>query len=725
MSRNRREIKRTRAGGRSRQTQTQYTQTVAPWGKIVGAVAALFALGGGILAGLVGYTSLTLPDLNTLGKTTGTITLLDRNGQTIAQVGHTGQTRHYVTLAQIAPIMQKAMLAAEDRNFYNEGAVNLGSILRALVKDVVARSAAQGASTITQQLAKQAFFGAAASKSPLRKVREALLAQEIDQQYSKDQILEKYLNIIPFGEGAYGVQDAAERYFGVSAAALTMPEAALLAGLPQAPSYYDPYTNPAPTWQRMHYVLDGMVATGAITQQQENSVDPLVSTGNSAADASAQATNQKAMLALLQNGNPATATSPAQHFVQYVLNQLDSQFSDDPSYIYGDLTVTTTLDLNYQNNANAAVSKGVARLKYGGANNAALLMLDAKTGNILAMVGSADFNNDSIAGQYNVVTGQRQPGSSFKPYAYETGFMNGAFKPDTILDDTPQESAALGGVKDYDRRYLGQITAAKSLVESRNVSTEQATEKAGVQNVIDFAHSLGITSPLADNASTGIGTSAVRMIDHAAAYAAFANGGHKVTARAITKVVNGDGNTLFDEATPQDQGAVMTAEQAFTMTNILESYQHRWGLGFKGQTAGKSGTTDNFVDAWFMDYTPDWVVATWAGHTDGNNPAEIGMDPGVFGVDEGKAIAVPFVNTLPKWSAFVPVSGALPDCSTTDRIGISGIDTSSCPTPTPTPTPQETPVPTPTEILTTPCPVTTFNLSPGASPTPAPTGCAV
>jgi membrane peptidoglycan carboxypeptidase len=677
-------------------------------------VLGLFAVGGGVLGGLVGYTALTLPDLSKLGETTGTITILDRNGQQIAQVGHNQQPRDEVTLAQISPIMQKAILAAEDRNFYNEGAVNFGSIVRALVTDIVDRSAVEGASTITQQLAKQAFFGATAQKTPLRKVQEALLAQEIDENYTKDQILEKYLNVIYFGENAYGIQDAAERYFGVPASQLTLPQAALLAGLPEAPSYYDPFSNPAPTWARMHYVLDGMVSTGAATQAQVDAVDPLVGGGDGSNPTPQQLANQKALLAMLQNGKPVTSTDLAPHFVQYVEDQLNQQFANDPSFLNGNLTVTTTLDLGIQANAQKYVTAGVAKLKSSGANNAALLMIDPNTGNILAMVGSADFNDDSIAGQYNVTTGERQPGSSFKPYVYETGFINGSITPDTILDDTPAESAQLGGVKDWDRSYLGPITAAKSLVESRNISTEQAMGEIGVNNVINFAQSLGITTPLAPNVSTAIGTSAVRMIDQVSAYAAFANGGQKVTARAITKVVSDDGTVLFDEPTPPSEGTVMTPQQAATMTNLLRQYQHVWDENFKYDTASKSGTTDNFVDAWYMDMTPSWVVATWAGHTSESDPAEVGMSPGVYGTSEGMAIAVPFVNSLSKPVPWPSVPGILEDCHSGDRIG----STDACPTPTPTPTPVPTQVPIQTEIATptgTPCPP----LTPLATPSPA------
>ena len=334
------------------------------------------------------------------------------------------------------------------------------------------------------------------------------------------------------------------------------------------------------------------------------------------------------------------------------------------------------------------------------ANNAALLMLDSTTGDILAMAGSADFNNDSIGGQFNVVTAERRPGSSFKPYVYETGFMNGSLTPSTILQDTRAESQRLGGVRDFDGAFDGPIAASQALLLSRNVPAEQAMTIAGIQQVIDFAHSLGITSNLASNANTAIGSSSVRMIEHAAAYAAFANGGHKVTARAFTKVVSGQ-DVIVDAGEPSPGPQVMPATDAGKITRILRGYAGYWGLPFRHPTAGKSGTTDDFVDAWYMAYTPDFVVATWAGHTEGDNTAEIGMD-GVYGTSVGKAIAVPFVNSLP---------------SSVFRHGFDS--TSGAPTPAPTPVPTPTPLPeatpTPEETQTPLLPLPT-----AATGTPGP-----
>ena len=681
--------------------------------------AAIFLL----LAGLVAYAAMSLPDLNKLGEATGTIKILDRHGTLITSIGNDASARTYVPLSQIAQIQQDATLAAEDRNFYSEGAFDFPRVMKALVNDVILRRPAQGASTITQQLAKLAFFGANADKSPLRKLREAMIASEIDSKYSKQQILEKYLNLIYYGEGANGIENAAETFFGKHASQLDLPEAALLAGLPQAPSTYDPKQNPSDAWARMHYVLGGLVAMGKITQQQADQVDPLVGGADAGgAQLAAQQANQKALTDDLQHGKPLATLGLAPHFVQYVRDLLQSKFADDPAAISGDLTVTTTLDLSIQSKANDAVSKGVAAIGHN-ANNGALLMIDSHTGDILAMVGSADYTNNDIAGQYNITTAQRRPGSSFKPYVYEEGFINGKLKPSTVLDDTASESAKLGGVKDFDLAYEGKITAAKALLDSRNIPAEQAMVMTGIPDVISFAQSLGITTPLKAEPGTAIGTSTVKMIDHAAAYAAFSNYGHKVTPRAILKVVDANGNTLVDEPTPPQGAQVMTQAQAYAITKILKAYPARWGVHFNRPIAAKSGTTDNFVDAYYMAYSPDYVVATWAGHTDSTG-TEIGMD-GVFGNTVGSDITSRFVNSLPgPIHDFPVVNGALSDCTATDQAsltqGCPSATASSTPTATPSPSPTATATPTvaPPTISFQPSP--TFGL-PGPSPTPTPT----
>ena len=650
----------------------------------VGLLAALVA----ILGGLVGYAALTLPSLDSMGTATGTIRILDRSGQLLAEVGHNGEQRSTVSISQVAPIMQEAIVAAEDRGFYSEGAFDPGRILEALVVDVILRRPAQGASTITEQVAKEAFYGQGANKSVLLKLREALLAQELAGRYSKADILEMYLNLTYFGQNAYGIQDAAERYFGKPASALDLSEAALLAGLPQAPSADDPDINPGNAFVRMDYVLSALVRDGKISHTQAESVDPLNP------DGSPNPGHQAAILADLKKGQPAQL-GPAPHFVEYVEDELPQILQDDPGALQGSLTVTTTLDLTYQRTANASVAEGLPRIG-GGANNAALLMMDPSNGQVLAWVGSANYDDPSIDGQEDFVTlDGLQPGSSFKPYVYETGFMDGTLTPTTILQDTPAESRSLGGVQDWDRLYEGPITAASALLHSRNIPTEQAAQMIGMPKIIAFAHSLGVTTPITDDLSSAIGTSATSVIDQAVGYSAFANGGHTVTPVTILRIQDGSGNLLWSSSgATATQSQVMTPAQAWTVTQILRSYPQYWGLRFRWATAGKSGTTDSFLDAWYMAYTPSWVVATWVGNTDGAANRQAPMD-GIYGVTgPGAHIAVPFINSLPRPAAFQPVRGALPSS-------------------TPTPTPTATPTPSPSATAT-PAP------SPSPSPTPSP-----
>ena len=331
-----------------------------------GAITGIVA----ILGGLVLYAALTLPSLSAIGAATGTIRILDRNGRLLGEVGDNGEQRADVPLQQIAPIMQEAIIAAEDRNFYSEGAFDPARVLKALVVDVALRNPAQGASTITEQVAKEAFYGQGADKSVLLKVREALLAQELAGRYSKPQILDMYLNLTYFGEDAYGIQEAAERYFGKPASQLDLREAAMLAGLPQAPSSYDPYVNPDGAYRRTDYVLSALVASGKVSQAAARAVDPLDPEGGP------DPANQAAIQADLAHGQ-APQVGPAPHFVQYVEDELPQLLQDEPGAFDETLTVTTTLDLTDQENADTAVEEGLPRMG-GGANNAALLMMDPR-----------------------------------------------------------------------------------------------------------------------------------------------------------------------------------------------------------------------------------------------------------------------------------------------------------------------------------------------------------
>lgn len=588
---------------------------------LVGSVAFLC----GVLGFLTALAAVTLPDVNQLAAVTSSVRVLDRYGQEVAEVGRGGIPHVTVPLERISDVMQQATLAAEDRRFYQEGAFDIPRLAKALLVDLASGSPSQGGSTITQQLAKNAFLNS--DKSAMRKLREALLAEQVNARYSKHEILELYLNSIYYGDGAYGVEAAAETYFGKHAADLNLSEASLLAGLPDAPSYNDPFVNPQAALTRQRYVLGGLLAMGVITDAQASAVEG----------------GQGAVLAELRSGAaPGLDAAPA--FAQYVEDELTRIFGENSYALGGGLTVTTTLDLSIQRKAQRVVTSGVAQLGRG-ANNGALVMLDANTGGILAMVGSADYTNAAIAGQFNVTTGLRQEGSTFKPYVYATAFSEGRLRPTSTLADTAAESAQLGGVHDFDNSFLGRLPADQALLLSRNVPAEQAMRIAGPDNVISLAHSLGITAPLASNLSTAIGTSAVSMVDQAAGYSAFANGGYRVSPHAVLKVIDGQGNVLLDRTTDGHGAAVLPSRVACTMDSILSNYPNTWGLSFDRPTAGKSGTTDNFKDAWYMAFTPDWVVATWVGHTNADGSSQ-GMRS-VYGITMANYLAVPFVGSLP------------------------------------------------------------------------------
>jgi membrane peptidoglycan carboxypeptidase len=401
-----------------------------------------------------------------------------------------------------------------------------------------------------------------------------------------------------------------------------------------------------------------MVEVGDITAAAAAAVDPQTGAGGQ---------HQQAMLDDLRHGRPLAQVNAAPHFVAYARQQLDQLFSSDPTALDGSLDVTTSLDLDTQAKAQHAVSSGVAAIGRN-ANNGALLMLDSHTGDIIAMVGSADYNNAAIGGEFNVTLAPRRPGSSFKPYVYEEAFRSGTLRPDSLLDDTVAESAQLGGVTDFDNNFLGRISAARALLLSRNVAAEQAMVETGAGTVNTFAHQLGITTPLADNASTAIGTSAVRMLDHAAAYAAFSNGGQTVTPRAILKVVDRPTGTPLYGAGAGGGARLMSAAQAYEVTGILRHYDSQWSVPIRRDAASKSGTTDNFIDAWYMTYTPSWVVATWVGHTSGTDVAEVGMNT-VYGVDAGVSIAAPFVNELGTTPNFSVPPGTIDPLGNGENVG--------------------------------------------------------
>ena len=690
----------------------------AHWARTRGGFVALFLIL--LLSGVFVYVLWTLRDLPDPGKQdvlANTVTVYDRSGQVIEQRNAQGQFHDVVALKDMGKYGPAATLAAEDRDFYHHGAIDPGSTLRAAWVDATSGGYAQGGSTISQQLIKIQLL--TPQKSIFRKLQEAILATALEQRYTKDQILNMYLNRVYYGHNAYGLGAATKTYFGRDKAPqdLTVAQAAFLAALIQAPNYYDPQVHYDRAKARQAYVLKGMVTRGDITQ--------------AVADQAAQE-NVQAELKF----DTATRQSRAPHFVNYVLSKLEQQYGA-AAVQQGGFAVYTTLDLNLQDQADKAVKLGVADLKGGGVNNGMLLAARPDTGEILAWVGSADYYNDQIGGQYDVILSPRQPGSSFKPYDYAAALKDHKITLATIVHDKQTDFG--GGYKplDFDNRFLGDMSARKALVLSRNVPAVEVAKNEGIDSVNNLARSMGIRTDLQPVLSTAIGGSEVTMFDHLQGYEVFANQGKKVPLMAITKIVDTHGNTLFEQQPGKQDGqtSVLSPAEAYLITDVLKDYQKQWNLGWNKQMASKSGTTGGsqtgvHKDAWMMAYNSKIVVGAWGGNTQTGGG---GSSISTFGTEVGQTMLASFINGLPQQYNGMP---ARPDgivdgkgCPGQDdaskEIFLTGTEkqsgcTPASPSPSPSPSPSDTPAPQPTIAPVTPLPTALPTILPTPQPTPTP-----
>jgi penicillin-binding protein 1A len=620
-----------------------------------------------------------LPDPSQNVLAAGDVVVLDRNGKLIEDWSPAGRYHVTLTLHDMGPYAPQAVLAAEDRNFYHHGAIDPGSTARAAWVDVTSHSLNQGGSTITQQLVKIQLL--TPEKSVNRKVQELVLAVVLEQRYSKDQILTMYLNRVYFGHGAYGIGAAARTYFNVDAGNLTAAEAAFLAGLIQAPSTYDPATSFDLARARQLYVIQGMVAMRAMT----------------AADAD-RATSEDVKSEMHIQATARQSRAP--HFVDYVLSQLEKTFGS-AAIQEGGIVVHTTLDLDIQQNAEQAVTAGIADLHWANINNAALLAANPKTGEILAWVGSADYGNDAIGGQFDVVLSKRSPGSSFKPYVYEAALRDHTITWATVLHDALTN---FGGYTphDFDNGGMGDIPASTAILYSRNIPAVQVAQMEGISNVITLAHAMGITDELQPYLSTAIGASGVTLYEHVQGYATFANQGQRVDLRSIREVDDAHGTAIYKHEDPHPT-TVLTPAEAYLMTDVLKNYQYQWGFGWHRQMASKTGTSDNgkggIPDSWIMGYNPDVVAGVWVGNTAPNGGGGLIR---AFGESVGQTIMRRFVNNLPAsdrdW--YSQPQGVDIGCGGDPQDPF--LPGSTCPSPSPSPSPassartQQSPSPKPT-----------------------------
>ncbi len=483
---------------------------------ILGALA--LGLGAGLL---IGWLKGPLPPVP---KEPGITRITDRTGVLLAELYR--EYREPVPLAAISPALVDAVLAVEDRAFYQHHGLDLKGIARALFANLRHREWAQGGSTITQQLARHLWLSQ--EKSLKRKVKEALLALKLEQHFSKTELLERYLNTVYFGSGAYGVEAAARTYFRKGAGEVSLQQAALLAGLIRNPSGYSPLQHPDRSKTRTGQVLQAMVEAGFLKASLAKS-----------------ARTEPPGLA---SGAPQRKGWKAPYFVQQVMRELELALGEEAVYKQA-LVVRTSLDLEVQQAAEKAVARACGRFSGRGVRQAACVLLDIYTGEVLAWVGGKSFEES----QYDrVVQAERQPGSAFKPFVYATA-VEQHYPPEHLLEDRPVTIMQDGTVykpRNYDRRYRGTVTMAKALVDSINVPTVELARQVGLDNVLALAKRLGITSDLRPYLSSVLGASEVKLLDITAAYASFANLGYVVKPRLILEAQDERGLDLAQRPPP-------------------------------------------------------------------------------------------------------------------------------------------------------------------------------
>ncbi len=514
-----------------------------------------------------------------------TSVVYDRKERVIARLFE--ENRTWVNLDQMSPWATKAVLAAEDSEFYEHQGIRLTAILRALMIDISAGKARHGGSTITQQVARMIFL--TRERTIKRKASEAIIAMRMERKYTKDQILELYMNMAYFGHGAYGIGAASQVYFGKSASQLTLAEASMLAGVLPAPNAYTPVRHPDKAAVRQDYVLSRMVETGMISPQEKEQV---------------QGTK---LHYIMKSGTPKATfvMKDAPYFVSYILfKYLLPKYGRDTIY-RGGLKIYTTIDLDVQEQAEAVISK----MKYEGA----LVALDPDTGEILALVGGRDFEKSKFN---RAVQAYRQPGSSFKPIVYATAMENG-YRPVDHVIDGPLNFPNGWSPKNSDMKYSGEITLLDALSRSVNTIAVRLAQIVGVNTVREQAKAMGISTPyLPEDLSLALGSASVTPLEMAVAFSTFANNGYRVEPFGVKEILDNTGHPL--EQNGASLTRAMSPEVAVEIRSMLTQAVN-WGTGTRAripnyQTFGKTGTTNDFTDAWFIGGVPGLVTVVYIGN---------------------------------------------------------------------------------------------------------------
>ena len=585
-----------------------------PWNRIGTWTFRIAAAGVLFIAFLFIYYSRSLPDPNRLlGRNVPESTKIYAKDETLLYEVHGEFKRTLVNLDQINQNLKNATIVAEDRNFYNHAGISITGLARSIIIDIIYREKRQGGSTITQQFVKNAML--TNDKSFIRKAKEIILSIELEARFSKDEIFKMYLNEIPYGRNAYGIEAAAQTYFNKRAADLSIAESAYLAALPQAPSYYNPSGPNFDALQaRQQYILEQMKELEYITEDQLN-----------------EAKNEKVVFEKIKN------SIVAPHFVQYVEAYLTEKFGEQ-SLQEGGMKVYTTLDPKLQEIAEKAVADGAAKNASAGGYNAALVAIDPKTGQILAMVGSKDYFGENFpkdcnpktclfSPNVNIATTLQQPGSSFKPYAYVTAFgKDFKYSPASMLVDVKTDFGGGYSPNNFNLASNGPVSMRKALAGSLNIAAVKTIALVGPEKVIETARSLGINSQFKDcGLSLVLGGCDITLLDHTAAYAALANKGNKSEKTAILKIVSQEGDILEEYKEKREQ--VLDEQAVYSLTHIMSDNSARsyvFGSNSPLQlgnrpVAAKTGTTQDFRDGWTMGFTPSLAGGVWTGNNN-NTP---------------------------------------------------------------------------------------------------------
>jgi len=563
------------------------------------------------------------------------IVLADKNNEVFFSTGR-AEKREQVPLKEIADSTEQALIAGEDKDFYNHGGFSPLSIVRAMYTNIVARGIAGGGSTITQQLAKNTLLSK--NQTILRKYQELTIATAIEHRYSKDEILTMYLNSVYYGENAFGIEDAAKTYFNKKPSQLDLAESAMLIGVLPAPSAYSPISgDPELAKERQTTVLSRMVKNDYITEEEKTA-----------------ALKQKLTYAEVKEG----IDNSAPHFTEMVLNQLYEKYGEEKVKRSG-YRVKTTLDLKLQKSANQSVEDNRANIEASGGSNASLVAIDPNSGGIRALVGSVDYDNKKF-GKVNMAVTPRQPGSSFKPIYHADALAKGLVTPATVIKDEKTDFGGGYSPDNFDFQFRGNVTERQALGRSLNIPSLKVMQKLGVDEAVEFAKKLGI-STLDDSVDYGLplalGSAETKVTEMTNAYATFANGGERHDMESIESI-----NDKYDKpilTTDTTSERAISEQGAYLITDILSDNPNRaptfgttlniTGTDFQPKTvAVKTGTTDDAVDAWTIGYTPDVAIGVWVGNND-NTPMVQGGSA-VAGPIWKQAITAAIGSSSPKFT---------------------------------------------------------------------------